>query len=46
MAAMSIPLQAFSLVRDKEELLSMVIDSILANFMKIVGIAEDEDDED
>ena len=45
MAAMSIPLQAFSLVRDKEELLSMVIDSILANFMKIVGIAEDEDDE-
>ncbi|MBR5008888.1 MAG: bifunctional oligoribonuclease/PAP phosphatase NrnA, partial [Methanocorpusculum sp.] len=45
MAAMSIPLQAFSLVRDKEELLSMIIDSILANFMKMVGIAEDDDDE-
>ena len=45
MAAMSIPLQAFSLVKDKDELLAMIIDSVLANFMKLVGIAEDEDDE-
>lgn len=45
MAALSIPLQAFTLVRDKEVLLNMIIDSVLASFMKIVGIAGDEDDE-
>jgi nanoRNase/pAp phosphatase (c-di-AMP/oligoRNAs hydrolase) len=45
MAALSIPLNAFSLVKDKEELLSMVIDPILSNFMKIVGISEAEGDE-
>ncbi len=45
MAALSIPLNAFSLVKDKEELLSMIIDPILANFMKLVGISEDETNE-
>ncbi len=45
MAALSIPLNAFSLVKDKEELLSMVIDPILSNFMKLVGISEAEGDE-
>jgi hypothetical protein len=32
-------------VKDKEELLSMVIDPILSNFMKLVGISEAEGDE-
>ncbi len=45
MAAMSIPLNAFALVKEKEELLSMIIDLILHNFMKLVGISGDEDDE-
>jgi nanoRNase/pAp phosphatase (c-di-AMP/oligoRNAs hydrolase) len=45
MAALSISLNAFSLVKDKEELLSMVIDPILSNFMKLVGISEAEGDE-
>ncbi|HJJ43426.1 MAG TPA: DHH family phosphoesterase [Methanocorpusculum sp.] len=45
MAALSIPLNTFSLVKDKEKLLSMVIDPILSNFMKLVGISEGEGDE-
>ncbi|MDR3102403.1 MAG: NAD-binding protein [Methanocalculaceae archaeon] len=45
MAALSIPLNAFSLVKNKEELLGMVIDPILSNFMKLVGISEVEGDE-
>lgn len=45
MAALSIPLNAFSLVKDKEELLRMIIDPILANFLKLVGISEVEGDE-
>ncbi|MDV0443829.1 DHH family phosphoesterase [Methanorbis rubei] len=45
MAALSIPLNAFSLVKDKEELLSMVIDPVLSNFMRLVGISEVEGDE-
>ncbi|HKM41097.1 MAG TPA: DHH family phosphoesterase [Methanocorpusculum sp.] len=45
MAALSIPLNTFSLVKDKEQLLSMVIDPILSNFMKLVGISEAEGDE-
>ncbi|HJJ99474.1 MAG TPA: DHH family phosphoesterase [Methanocorpusculum sp.] len=45
MAALSIPLNAFSLVRNKEELLSMIIDPVLSNFMKLVGISEAEGDE-
>lgn len=45
MAALSIPLNAFSLVKDKAELLSMVIDPILANFMKMVGIVDEEGNE-
>ncbi len=45
MAALSIPLNAFSMVKDKEELLSMVIDPILSNFLKIVGISDGDGDE-
>lgn len=45
MAAMSIPLNAFTLVKDKEELLSMIIDSVLVNFMKLVGISGDEEND-
>lgn len=45
MAALSIPLNAFSLVKDKEELLSMIIDPVLSNFMKLVGISEEESNE-
>ena len=46
MAALSIPLSAFGpLVKDKEELLSMVIDSLFQNFAVLVGIVEDEENE-
>jgi nanoRNase/pAp phosphatase (c-di-AMP/oligoRNAs hydrolase) len=45
MAALSIPLNAFSLVRNKDELLNMIIDPVLSNFMKLVGISEVEGDE-
>ncbi len=45
MAALSIPLNAFSLVKDKEELLRMIIDPVLSNFLKLVGISEVEGDE-
>ncbi|MDO5843991.1 MAG: DHH family phosphoesterase [Methanocorpusculum sp.] len=42
MAAVSIPLNAFSLVKDKEQLLSMIIEPVLSGFMKLVGITEAE----
>ena len=42
MAALSIPLNAFSLVKNKDELLNMIIDPVLSNFMRIVGISEAE----
>ncbi|MDR0438703.1 MAG: NAD-binding protein [Methanocalculaceae archaeon] len=45
MAALSIPLNAFSLVKNKDELLNMIIDPVLSNFMKLVGIPEVEEDE-
>ena len=45
MAALSIPLNAFSLVKNKDELLNMIIDPVLSNFMRIVGISEAEGDE-
>lgn len=45
MAAASIPLHVFSFVRDKEELLDLVIDPILQNFSRLVGLLEDESDE-
>jgi nanoRNase/pAp phosphatase (c-di-AMP/oligoRNAs hydrolase) len=43
MAAATIPLHYFSLVRDKEELLGMIIDPILNRFTKIVGIEDNGD---
>lgn len=43
MAAANIPLNYFSLVRDKEELLEMIIDPILNIFTKIVGIDDNGD---
>lgn len=42
MAAASIPLHVFSSVREKEELLALVIDPILQNFYRLVGLLEDE----
>lgn len=42
MAAVSIPLNAFSLVKDKEQLLSLIIEPVLSGFMKLVGITEAE----
>jgi nanoRNase/pAp phosphatase (c-di-AMP/oligoRNAs hydrolase) len=42
MAAASIPLHVFSTVRDKEELLELVIDPVLQNFYRLVGLLEDE----
>ena len=46
MAALSIPLSAFSLAKDKEALLSMIVDPVFANFLKLVGITKDESAED
>ena len=46
MAALSIPLSAFGpLVKDKEELLSMIVDTLFQNFAVLVGIVEDEENE-
>ncbi|HJJ31386.1 MAG TPA: DHH family phosphoesterase [Methanocorpusculum sp.] len=42
MAALSIPLSAFSLAKDKEALLSMVVEPVFENFLKLVGINKDE----
>ena len=42
MAAASIPLHVFSAVREKEVLLKMVIDPVLQNFFRLVGLLEDE----
>ncbi|NYT05261.1 MAG: potassium transporter TrkA [Methanomicrobiales archaeon] len=42
MAAAIIPLTIFSMVKNKDELLGLVIDPILKKFMKLVGV-EDED---
>ncbi|HJJ47244.1 MAG TPA: DHH family phosphoesterase [Methanocorpusculum sp.] len=46
MGALSIPLSAFSpLVKDKEGLLSMVVDALFQNFAVLVGISENEENE-
>lgn len=42
MAAVSIHLNAFSLVKDKEALLSLIVEPVLSGFMKLVGITEGE----
>jgi nanoRNase/pAp phosphatase (c-di-AMP/oligoRNAs hydrolase) len=42
MAAASIPLHVFSSVRDKKDLLALVIEPILQNFYRLVGLLEDE----
>jgi len=42
MAAAALPLSFFSLVKDKEELLSLIIEPILGRFMELVGIGEEE----
>jgi nanoRNase/pAp phosphatase (c-di-AMP/oligoRNAs hydrolase) len=42
MAAANIPLHVFSSVREKEELLRLVIDPVLQNFYRLVGLLEDE----
>lgn len=46
MAAASIPLNVFSHVKEKEELLDMVIDPILHRFSRMVGLLEDEEEEE
>lgn len=45
MAAASIPLHVFSQVREKEELLQLIIDPVLQNFHRLVGLLEDEEGE-
>ena len=45
MAAASIPLHVFSSVRDKKSLLEMVIEPILQNFYRLVGLLEDDSGE-
>ncbi|KAF5085501.1 NAD-binding protein [Methanospirillum sp. J.3.6.1-F.2.7.3] len=45
MAAASIPLYVFSHVKEKEELLHLVIDPVLQNFYRLVGLLEDEESE-
>jgi len=45
MAAARIPLNSFSLVKNKEELLSLVIDPLLKRFANIVGLEEEEQNE-
>ncbi len=45
MAAATIPLKVFSVVKDKEVLLSLVIDPILQKFSEIVGLLEDGSNE-
>ena len=42
MAAASIPLHVFSSVREKKALLEMIIEPILLNFYRLVGLLEDE----
>jgi len=45
MAAASIPLHVFANVKEKEELLQLVIDPVLQNFHRLVGLLEDEESE-
>jgi len=46
MAALSLPLSGLSiLVKDKDELMNMVIEPLLVNFEKLVGITKAEEDE-
>ena len=42
MAAAMIPLNYFSMVKEKEELLSLIIDPILKRFSNIVGLDNNE----
>ncbi|MBP2133049.1 nanoRNase/pAp phosphatase (c-di-AMP/oligoRNAs hydrolase) [Methanomicrobium sp. W14] len=45
MAAARIPLNSFSLVKNKEELLSLIIDPLLKRFADIVGLGKEEQNE-
>jgi nanoRNase/pAp phosphatase (c-di-AMP/oligoRNAs hydrolase) len=45
MGAAMIPLTFFTLVRNKDELLALVIDPILKRFMNIVGVEDEETNE-
>lgn len=45
MAAASIPLHVFAHVKEKEELLHLIIDQVLQNFYRLVGLLEDEESE-
>jgi nanoRNase/pAp phosphatase (c-di-AMP/oligoRNAs hydrolase) len=45
MAAASIPLHVFTNVREKEDLLHLVIDPVLQNFYRLVGLMEDGESE-
>lgn len=42
MAALSISLSAFSLAKDKEKLLDMVIEPVMSKFMTLTGLTKDE----
>ncbi len=45
MAAASIPLTYFTMVKDKEELLQLIIDPVLKRFTKLVGLDGEDKDE-
>lgn len=45
MGAANIPLSVFSMARNKDDLLELIIDPILRKFMKIVGVEEEEPNE-
>ena len=45
MAAAAIPLSIFSKVKNKEELLSLIIDPLLHEFTHVAGIEDEESGE-
>jgi nanoRNase/pAp phosphatase (c-di-AMP/oligoRNAs hydrolase) len=45
MGAAKIPLKFFGMVKNKDELLDLVIDPIIKKFMNIVGVKDEESDE-
>lgn len=46
MGAAKIPLRYFGMVKNKDDLLNLVIDPILKKFLKIVGVGEDEESDE
>jgi nanoRNase/pAp phosphatase (c-di-AMP/oligoRNAs hydrolase) len=45
MGAAKIPLDYFGMVKNKDELLTLVIDPLMKKFLRLVGVEEEESDE-